>query len=34
MLNLRERIDQVRAAYLETLAEWPAGVPRNRARTS
>jgi hypothetical protein len=23
VLNLRERIAQVRAAYLETLAEWP-----------
>jgi 1-acyl-sn-glycerol-3-phosphate acyltransferase len=23
LLNLRERIDQVRKSYLETLAEWP-----------
>jgi putative phosphoserine phosphatase / 1-acylglycerol-3-phosphate O-acyltransferase len=23
--NLRERIDQVRAQYLATLADWPAG---------
>ena len=27
LLNLRERIAQVRTAYLETLAEWPAGEP-------
>jgi putative phosphoserine phosphatase / 1-acylglycerol-3-phosphate O-acyltransferase len=25
--NLRERIEQVRAAYVTTLAEWPAGMP-------
>ena len=31
--NLRERIEQVRTAYLETLAEWPAGEPDNRAGT-
>jgi putative phosphoserine phosphatase/1-acylglycerol-3-phosphate O-acyltransferase len=23
--NLRERIEQVRTAYVETLAEWPSG---------
>jgi putative phosphoserine phosphatase / 1-acylglycerol-3-phosphate O-acyltransferase len=23
--NLRERIEQIRTAYLDTLAEWPAG---------
>ena len=23
--NLRERIEQIRAAYLEAMAEWPAG---------
>jgi putative phosphoserine phosphatase/1-acylglycerol-3-phosphate O-acyltransferase len=27
LLNLRERIEQVRAAYLKTLAEWPTGAP-------
>jgi putative phosphoserine phosphatase / 1-acylglycerol-3-phosphate O-acyltransferase len=27
LLNLRERIAQVRRAYLETLAEWPTGGP-------
>jgi putative phosphoserine phosphatase/1-acylglycerol-3-phosphate O-acyltransferase len=32
--NLRERIAQVRTAYLETLAEWPTGEPGNRAGTS
>jgi putative phosphoserine phosphatase/1-acylglycerol-3-phosphate O-acyltransferase len=26
--NLRERIEQIRTAYLETLAEWPAAEPR------
>ena len=25
--NLRERIEQIRAAYVTTLAEWPAAVP-------
>jgi putative phosphoserine phosphatase / 1-acylglycerol-3-phosphate O-acyltransferase len=25
--NLRERIEQIRAAYVTTLAEWPAGMP-------
>ena len=34
LLNLRERIEQVRTAYLETLAEWPTGEPGNRAGTS
>jgi putative phosphoserine phosphatase/1-acylglycerol-3-phosphate O-acyltransferase len=29
--NLRKRIEQVRSAYLATLAEWPAGEPGNRA---
>jgi putative phosphoserine phosphatase/1-acylglycerol-3-phosphate O-acyltransferase len=33
LLNLRERIAQVRTAYLETLAEWPMGGPGNRAGT-
>ena len=32
--NLRERIEQIRTAYLETLAEWPAAQPGNRAGTS
>ena len=32
--NLRERIEQIRTAYLETLAEWPAAEPGNRAGTS
>jgi putative phosphoserine phosphatase/1-acylglycerol-3-phosphate O-acyltransferase len=32
--NLRERIEQVRTAYLETLAQWPMGEPDNRAGTS
>jgi 1-acyl-sn-glycerol-3-phosphate acyltransferase len=32
--NLRERIEQIRTAYLETLAEWPAGEPDNRTGTS
>jgi putative phosphoserine phosphatase/1-acylglycerol-3-phosphate O-acyltransferase len=27
LLNLRERIEQIRAAYLETLAEWPVSEP-------
>jgi putative phosphoserine phosphatase / 1-acylglycerol-3-phosphate O-acyltransferase len=31
--NLRERIEQVRTAYLETLAEWPAAEPDDRAET-
>jgi putative phosphoserine phosphatase/1-acylglycerol-3-phosphate O-acyltransferase len=31
LLNLRERIAQVRTAYLETLAEWPTEEPGNRA---
>ena len=31
--NLRERIDQIRAAYLKTLAEWPTAEPDNRAAT-
>ena len=34
LLNLRERIEQVRAAYLETLAEWPREEPDNRTGTS
>jgi putative phosphoserine phosphatase/1-acylglycerol-3-phosphate O-acyltransferase len=34
LLNLRERIEQVRTDYLETLAEWPTGEPGNRAGTS
>jgi putative phosphoserine phosphatase/1-acylglycerol-3-phosphate O-acyltransferase len=34
LLNLRERIAQVRTAYLETLAEWPTGEPGDRAGTS
>ena len=25
--NLRERIEQIRTAYLETLTEWPTGEP-------
>jgi 1-acyl-sn-glycerol-3-phosphate acyltransferase len=28
--NLRERIGQIRAAYLATLAEWPTGAPTRR----
>jgi hypothetical protein len=32
--NLRDRIAQVRAAYLETLAEWPTGGPGDSAGTS
>jgi putative phosphoserine phosphatase / 1-acylglycerol-3-phosphate O-acyltransferase len=32
--NLRERIEQVRTAYLETLAEWPTGEPGSHAGTS
>jgi putative phosphoserine phosphatase / 1-acylglycerol-3-phosphate O-acyltransferase len=32
--NLRERIEQVRTAYLETLAEWPAGEPDAHAPSS
>ena len=32
--NLRERIEQIRTAYLETLAEWPEAQPGNRAGTS
>ena len=32
--NLRERIEQIRTSYLETLAEWPAAEPGNRAGTS
>jgi hypothetical protein len=31
LLNLRERIAQVRTAYLETQAEWPTEGPGNRA---
>jgi putative phosphoserine phosphatase/1-acylglycerol-3-phosphate O-acyltransferase len=31
LLNLRERIEQVRAAYLETLADWPTGEPATNA---
>jgi hypothetical protein len=27
LLNLRERIEQIRTAYRETLAEWPTGEP-------
>ena len=27
LLNLRERIEQIRTAYLETLTEWPTGEP-------
>ncbi len=33
-LNLRERIAQVRAAYLETLAEWPMAPGREPADRS
>ena len=29
--DLRQRIEQVRASYLETLAEWPAEEPRDAA---
>jgi len=32
--NLRERIEQIRTAYLETLAEWPGGKPDADAPTS
>ncbi|HEY0936006.1 MAG TPA: HAD-IB family hydrolase [Trebonia sp.] len=32
--NLRERIEQVRAAYVETLADWPAGEPGHHPGTS
>ena len=32
LLKLRERIEQVRAAYLETLAEWPTGRARQPRR--
>jgi len=31
--NLRERIEQIRTAYLKTLAEWPTAEPDNRAGT-
>ncbi len=33
LLNMRERIARVRAAYVETLAEWPTGEPGNRPGT-
>jgi putative phosphoserine phosphatase/1-acylglycerol-3-phosphate O-acyltransferase len=32
--NLRERIEQIRTAYLETLSAWPAADPDNGAGTS
>ena len=32
--NLRERIEQIRAQYLATLADWPAGGPNGRAGSS
>ena len=33
LLNMRGRIARVRAAYVETLAEWPTGEPGNRPGT-
>ena len=32
--NLRERIEQIRAAYVRTLTEWPAGTPDTGERVS
>jgi len=32
--NLRERIERIRAAYVATLTEWPAGMPDTSDGTS
>ena len=32
--NLRERMEQIRAAYVRTLTEWPAGTPDTGERVS